>query len=100
MNISACQGDDKQYMSGGTTFNEENPSGTGYINKANCYNSIELVNITFEPLNIANFIHTGVRCFSEFNVMKASITMAVMVIIILLHSVVLHLMNKILQDKL
>jgi len=59
VNISACQGDDKQYMSGGTTFNEENPSGTGYINKANCYNSIELVNITFEPLNIANFIHTG-----------------------------------------
>ena len=59
VNISACQGDDMQYMSGGTTFNEENPSGTGYINKANCYNSIELVNITFEPLNIANFIHTG-----------------------------------------
>ncbi len=59
VNITACQGDGTQYVSGGTTFNEQNPSGNGYINNGNCYNSIEIEDITFEPLNFANFTYTG-----------------------------------------
>jgi CHU_C Type IX secretion signal domain len=57
--ITACQGDGTNYSSGGTIFNEQNPSGVGYIDNNDCYNSIEIVEMTFDPLNNANYNYDG-----------------------------------------
>ncbi len=59
VDITACQGDGTTYTAGGTTFNEQNPTGNAYINNSNCYNRVELVNMVFEPLINENFSYTG-----------------------------------------
>ncbi|MBK8626541.1 MAG: hypothetical protein IPN86_13525 [Saprospiraceae bacterium] len=71
INLTLCEGE--EYNSGGTIFNEQNPSGTGYINNANCYNRIELVDLTFEPINVANFSYNG--CIGDnFSVTLGNVT--------------------------
>ena len=59
VNLTACEGEGFQYVAGSYVFDESNPSGNAYINTPNGCNRLEIVDITFEPLEEAEFTYTG-----------------------------------------